>query len=133
VGATAGELIAFWLAEAMPVQFLKRPKFIEPHEFPWSWVVAYTRFWSLKATMEKSLSEAHPDLGLASAPVEVQVYVEGRLHAADTTIAIEARTTMWANSKYKLAFSNRIALFNQLERTSRIYKMELLITQHFYI
>lgn len=27
----------------------------------------------------KSLSEAHPDLGLANAPVDVQLYVDGRL------------------------------------------------------
>ena len=34
------EFIAFWLAEAMSDQLVKRPKFIEPQPVPVSWVVA---------------------------------------------------------------------------------------------
>ena len=40
VGATAAEDILFWLAEAMSVQLVKRPKFMEPQVEPVSWVVA---------------------------------------------------------------------------------------------
>jgi hypothetical protein len=40
VGATAANDILVWLAEAMSDQFVKRPKFIEPHVDPVSCVVA---------------------------------------------------------------------------------------------
>jgi hypothetical protein len=39
-GATAANGIAFWLADAMSDQLVKRPKFIEPHVVPVSCVVA---------------------------------------------------------------------------------------------
>ena len=42
MGATVPEFIVFWLAEAISAQFVKRPKFIEPH-FAVSWYDAYTR------------------------------------------------------------------------------------------
>lgn len=37
----------------------------------------------------KSLSETQPDLGLASAPVDVQVYVDGRAHTLDDAAVLE--------------------------------------------
>ena len=40
MGATVPDDIAFWLAEAMSDQLVKRPKFIEPHVVPVSCVVA---------------------------------------------------------------------------------------------
>jgi hypothetical protein len=74
------ELIAFWLAEAIPDQLENRPKFIDPHVEPRSCVVAYTRFWPLYGTVVKSFKDAQPDLGLASTPVDDQRYVDGREH-----------------------------------------------------
>ena len=40
MGATVAEDIVFWLAEAMSDQFVKVPKFIDPHVDPVSCVVA---------------------------------------------------------------------------------------------
>ena len=40
VGVTVAEVILFWLAEAMSLQLVKRPKFMEPQVEPVSWVVA---------------------------------------------------------------------------------------------
>jgi len=40
VGATVEFDIAFWLTDAICDQSLNRPKFIDPHLVPVSWVVA---------------------------------------------------------------------------------------------
>ena len=40
MGATVATVIVFWLAEPMSDQFVKRPKFIEPHDVPVLCVVA---------------------------------------------------------------------------------------------
>jgi hypothetical protein len=63
--------IAFWPAEAISDQLVKRLKFIEPHVDPKSCVVAYTSCRPLYGAWVKSLSETHPDLGFASGPVDV--------------------------------------------------------------
>jgi hypothetical protein len=62
----------------MPDQAENRPKLIDPHFDPWSCVVAYTRFWPLYGAVVKSLRETHPDLGVASTPVDDQRYDDGR-------------------------------------------------------
>jgi hypothetical protein len=44
----------------------------------------------------KSFKEAHPDLGCASAPVDVQRYDEGRSHVCAVAIDEDASKTMQA-------------------------------------
>jgi hypothetical protein len=92
VGATVPALIPFWLAEAMSAQFVKRPKFIEPQLDPVSWFDAYTRCLPLYGTCVKSLSETQPDFGFASEPVDVQRYVDGRLHDPVDAGVVEVAT-----------------------------------------
>src|SRR4051812_34320348 len=72
--------MAFWEAEPMSDQLENRPKFMEPHDEPLSWVVAYTRCRPLYSAVVKSLSEAHPDRGGASAPVDAPRYDDGGGH-----------------------------------------------------
>src|SRR4051812_39800368 len=61
----------------MSDQLVNRPKFIDPQLDPLSCVVAYTRCLPLYGTEVKSFSDAQPDFGFASAPVELQRYVDG--------------------------------------------------------
>src|SRR4051794_16884608 len=66
----------FCAAEAMSDQLVKRLKFIEPYPEPETFD-AYTRCLPLYTTLVKSFSETQPERGVASAPVDVQRYVEG--------------------------------------------------------
>jgi hypothetical protein len=50
----------------------------------------------------KSLSEAHPDFGFASDPVDVQRYEDGRLHDCAWTPAADARKATPAVKRLKL-------------------------------
>jgi hypothetical protein len=94
VGATAAVLIPVWVDAAMPDQSEKVPKFIEPHVAPESCVVPYTRCCPLKGTCEKSLSETHPDFGVASAPDDVHLYVDGRAHDCAATAPADASSAI---------------------------------------
>lgn len=40
-------------------------------------------------TLVKSLRETYPDLGLASGPVDVQVYFDGRGHVVEDAAEVE--------------------------------------------
>ena len=52
----------------------------------------------------KSLRDTHPDFGVASAPVEVHLYVDGRAQFCATT-TVEASNTV-----------AKVFIFNNLER-----------------
>jgi len=99
--------ILFWLAAPISDQLVKSPKFIEPQPDPVSWVVAYTRFFPWYGTVVKSLRETHPDFGVARAPVEDHLYVDGRAQFCATATVENSNTVA------------KVFILNSLERMRR--------------
>jgi hypothetical protein len=61
----------------------------------------------------KSLSESNPDFGLASAPVDVHLYVDGRAHPpvdAAVVALFEAELTFVEVDRVELAFAEVLPL-----------------------
>ena len=78
--------ILFWLADAISDQFVKRPKFIDPHDVPVSCVVPYTNCLPLYGACVKSFNDTQPGAGFANDPVDDHRYDDGSAHEAGCVV-----------------------------------------------
>jgi hypothetical protein len=62
----------------------------------------------LYGTWLKSFNETQPDFGVASAPVDVQLYVEGRAQDCAVTVVVHASNVIPADARVALIFMNLI-------------------------